>query len=96
MNKVMSQGIERMQLLMMNTVFLGGLRDDIRTRVLEESPTKPQESVKAAREIESILNDKKSQVFMSPASTGLMREMVRTWATSTRRKPPTCKQLTPF
>ncbi len=61
MNKAMGQGIERMQLLMMNTVFLGGLRDDIRTRVLEESPTKPQESVKAAREIESILNDKKSQ-----------------------------------
>jgi len=61
MNKAMGQGIERMQLLMMNTVFLGGLRDNIQTRVLEESPTKPQESVKAAREIESILNDKKSQ-----------------------------------
>jgi hypothetical protein len=61
MDKAMGQGIERMQLLMMNTVFLGGLRDEIRTRVLEESPTKPQESVKAAREIESILNDKKSQ-----------------------------------
>jgi hypothetical protein len=43
MNKAMGQGIERMQLLMMNTVFLGGLRDEIRTRVLEEAPTKPQD-----------------------------------------------------
>jgi hypothetical protein len=61
MDKALGQGIERMQLLMMNTVFLGGLRDEIWTRVLEESPTKPQDSVKAAREIESILNDKKGQ-----------------------------------
>jgi hypothetical protein len=60
MNKVMGQGIERMQLLMMNTVLLGGLRDEIRMRVLEEAPTKPQDSVKAAREIESILNNKKA------------------------------------
>jgi hypothetical protein len=61
MDKVMGQGITRMQLLMMNTVFLGGLREEIRNRVLEEAPTKPDASVKAAREIESILNDKKTQ-----------------------------------
>jgi hypothetical protein len=62
MNKAMGQGITRMQLLMMmNTVFLGGLREEIGNRVLEEAPTKPDESVKAAREIESILNDKKTQ-----------------------------------
>jgi hypothetical protein len=60
MNKAMGQGITRMQLLM-NTVFLGGLREEIRNKVLEEAPTKPDESVKAAREIESILNDKKTQ-----------------------------------
>ncbi len=61
MDKAMGQGITRMQLLMMNTVFLGGLKEEIRNRVLEEAPTKPDESVKAAREIESILNDKKTQ-----------------------------------
>jgi hypothetical protein len=33
---------------MMNTVFLGGLKEEIRNRVLEEAPTKPD----AAREIE--------------------------------------------
>jgi hypothetical protein len=46
---------------MTNKVFLGSLREEIRTRVLEEAPTKPQDSVKAAREIESILNDKKAR-----------------------------------
>jgi hypothetical protein len=60
MDKAMGQGMEHMQLLTMNTVFLGGLCDEIRTRVLEEAPTKPQDSVKAARKIESILNDKKA------------------------------------
>ncbi len=50
-----------MQLLMLNTVFLGGLREDIRTRVLKVSPTNPDDSVKAAREIESIINDKRRE-----------------------------------
>jgi len=59
MNKVMGQGIEQMQLLMMNTMVLGGLCEDIQSRVLEEAPTKPRFSVAAAREMESILNDKK-------------------------------------
>jgi len=48
-----------MQLLMLNTMFLGGLKEEIWNRVLEEGPTKPDDSVKAAREIESIINDKK-------------------------------------
>jgi hypothetical protein len=53
----MLQGVNRMQLLMLNTVFLGGLREDIRTRILEEGPTQPDESAKLAREMESIIND---------------------------------------
>jgi hypothetical protein len=56
MNKAMGQGIECMQLLMMNTVFLGGLHEEIWNRVLEEALTQPQLSVAAAHEIESILN----------------------------------------
>ncbi len=47
-----------MQLLMLNTMFLGGLKEDIRNRVLEEGPTHPDNSVKLAREIESIINDR--------------------------------------
>ncbi len=59
MNKVMGQGIEQTKLLMMNTMFLGGLCKDIQSRVLEDAPAKPRFSVTAAQEIESILNDKK-------------------------------------
>jgi len=50
-----------MQLLMLNTVFLGGLREEIRNRVLEDGPTNPDDSVKAARDIESIINDKRKE-----------------------------------
>jgi hypothetical protein len=60
-NVVLKQGVERMQLLMLNTVFLGGLREEIRNRVLEDGLTNPDESVKAAREIESIINDKRKE-----------------------------------
>jgi hypothetical protein len=60
-NKIMLQGVTWMQLLMLNTVFLGGLCEDIRTRVLEEGLTQPDNSVKLAREIESILNDKRRE-----------------------------------
>jgi hypothetical protein len=60
-NDVLKQGVERMQLLMLNTVFLGGLREEIRTRVLEDGPTNPDDSVKAARDIESINNDKRRE-----------------------------------
>jgi len=56
-NEIMLQGVNRMQSLMLNTVFLGGLREDIRTCVLEEGPTQPDESAKLAREMESIIND---------------------------------------
>jgi hypothetical protein len=60
-NEIMLQGVTGMQLLMLNIVFLGGLREDIRKRVLEEGPTKPDDSVKLAREIELILNDKRRE-----------------------------------
>ena len=46
---------------MMNTIFLGGLKEDIRNSDPEEAPTKPEVSVKAAWGIKSILNNKKSQ-----------------------------------
>jgi hypothetical protein len=48
-----------MQLLMMNTVFIGGLREEIRVKVLETGPTRIQESVDLARQIEVIVHDKK-------------------------------------
>jgi hypothetical protein len=40
---------------MLNTVFLGGLREEIRTRVLEEGPTEPDESAKLANFARSML-----------------------------------------
>jgi hypothetical protein len=60
-NVVLKQGVEHMQLLMLNTVFLGGLKEEIGSRVLEDGPTDQDESVKAAREIESIINDKQKE-----------------------------------
>lgn len=65
-NAIMSQGLKRMELLMMNTVFTGGLREDIRAKVLEEGPTEIEESVKLAREIETILEKKRDRsVFVT-------------------------------
>ena len=58
-DEILGQGVRRMQLLMLNTMFLGGLKEEIRNRVLKDGPTEPENSVKAAREIETILNDKK-------------------------------------
>jgi hypothetical protein len=60
-DKILLQGVDRMQWLMLNTVFLGGLHEDIRTGVLEEGPTEPDESAKLAREIESITNDRRRE-----------------------------------
>jgi hypothetical protein len=54
-------GIMAMQLLMMNTVFIGGLREEIRKKVLEAGPTKIQESVDLARQIEVIVQEKKAK-----------------------------------
>jgi hypothetical protein len=45
-NEIMLQGVNRMQWLMLNTVFLGGLRD---------------QSAKLAREIESIISDRRKE-----------------------------------
>jgi len=69
-NEVLKQGVKRMQLLMLNTVFLGGLKEEIRNRVLENGPTEPDESVKAAREIESIISDKKRDKGVYVTSIG--------------------------
>ncbi len=63
-NRIMGQGIKRMELLVMNTVFLGGLKEEIRNRVLEEGPTKIEESVKLARDMEAIMDKKKSDRSM--------------------------------
>jgi hypothetical protein len=52
-------GIDSMQKLMMNTVFLGGLKEEIRAKVLESGSTQVQESVRLAREIEVIVHDKR-------------------------------------
>ena len=60
-DEILGQGVRRMQLLMLNTMFLGGLKEEIRNRVLKDGPTEPENSVKAAREIETILNDKKKE-----------------------------------
>jgi hypothetical protein len=58
-NEMRMGGIMAMQLLMMNTVFIGGLREEIRSKVLEAGPTLIQESVDMARQIEVIVHDKK-------------------------------------
>jgi hypothetical protein len=54
----MKRGINKMQLLVMNTIFQGGLKEEIRSKVLEKGPTLIQESVKLAREFEIISKDK--------------------------------------
>jgi hypothetical protein len=55
---IMKHGIDKMQLLVMNTMFQGGLKEEIRSKVLEKGPTLIQESVKLAREFEIISKDK--------------------------------------
>jgi hypothetical protein len=54
---LMKRGINNMQLLVMNTMFIGGLKPKIRDKVLETGPTRIQEAVKLAREIEIISRD---------------------------------------
>jgi hypothetical protein len=63
---VMQQGVTRMQLLVLNMVFLGRLREDICTRVLEDGPTKSNDSAKAAREIDLMTRGEK-KATTSPA-----------------------------
>ena len=50
-------GVQKMQLLMMSTIFLGGLKDEIRVRVLENGPEDIRTALKLAREVEVILGD---------------------------------------
>jgi hypothetical protein len=57
-NEVLKQGVLHMQLLILNTVFLGGRKEQICNCMLEDGPTDPEESIKAAREIKSNINDK--------------------------------------
>jgi hypothetical protein len=59
---LMKLGINNMQLLVMNTMFIGGLKEEIRTKVLETGLTQIQESVSLARELEIITKDKKDKV----------------------------------
>jgi hypothetical protein len=58
-DEIMGQGVTRMQLMMLNTMFLGGLKEEICNWVLKDGPTEPENSMKATREIETILNNKK-------------------------------------
>jgi hypothetical protein len=54
---LMKRGIDNMQLLVMNTMFIGGLKSEIRDKVLETGPTRVQELVQLAREIKIISCD---------------------------------------
>ena len=51
-----------MILLMMNTMFTGGLKEEICNKVLEQGPTRIQESVNLTREIEIIHKDKREKL----------------------------------
>jgi hypothetical protein len=56
-NGIVNMGVQKMQLLMMGTIFLGGLKDEIRVRVLESGPDNIKTALKLAREVEVILGD---------------------------------------
>jgi hypothetical protein len=56
-NSLVQMGVRKMQLLMMSTIFLGGLKDEIRVRVLENGPDNIKTALKLAREVEVILGD---------------------------------------
>ena len=56
-NALVKMGVLKMQLLMMSTIFLGGLKDEIRVRVLESGPEDIRVALKLAREVEVILGD---------------------------------------
>ena len=54
-------GAQKMQLHMMNTIFIGGLRDELRSKVLEDEDEigTVQDAVKRARALEVIISEKK-------------------------------------
>ena len=56
-SSLVAMGVIKMQLLMMSTIFLGGLKDEIRVRVLESGPEDIRTALKLAREVEVILGD---------------------------------------
>ena len=77
-NTIMKEGLKRMELLMMNTVFSGGLKEEIRNKVLEEGHTVLEDTVKLARDIEAILEKKRGDrsVFVaSMANEDLAEEL---------------------
>ncbi len=76
-NEILLQGVTRMQLLMLNTMFLGGLKEDIRNRVLEEGPTHPDNSVKLAREIKSIINDRRNNSRFTSLKISIHNDTIR-------------------
>ena len=60
-NSIRARGIMAMQLMVMNTVFLGGLREELRSKVLEQAPTEIRNSVRLARELEVIVHDRRAK-----------------------------------
>ncbi len=56
-NSLVQMGVQKMQLLMMGIIFLGGLKDNIGFRVLENGPDNIETALKLAREVEIILGD---------------------------------------
>ena len=60
-NVINLMGVNKMQLQVMNTIFLGGLQDDLRSKVLENKAeiTTIQDSVKYARSLEVLICEKK-------------------------------------
>jgi hypothetical protein len=56
-SELVRMGVQKMQLLMMSRIFLGGLKDEIRVRVLESGTENVKTALKLAREVEVILGD---------------------------------------
>jgi acetylornithine/succinyldiaminopimelate/putrescine aminotransferase len=50
-------GVQKMQLLMMRTIFLGGLKDEIRYWARESGTENVKAALKLAREVEVIPGD---------------------------------------
>jgi len=86
-NEIRMTGIMAMQLLMMNTVFIGGLREEIRSKVLEAGPTLIQESWLVKSRSSYMI--RRSRVPQSPASKKSKevqekKMMMKYWRSSTR------------
>lgn len=62
-NKMNLAGVQKMQRNIMNTIFLGGLREDLRSKVLEDETEigDIRSSVKRARALEILVNEKRTK-----------------------------------